>query len=78
MSTMNTALVPVAQPDGASRPGYSCVRPQAEFLTLLIAAKTLAPQMRARRRAEPGVAIAAYAVTNYRPLPTGRALSRAA
>ncbi|HUZ30826.1 MAG TPA: hypothetical protein VMV19_01765 [Xanthobacteraceae bacterium] len=78
MSTMSTALVPIAQYGGANRPGYACVRPQAEFLTLLIAAKTLVPQTRARRRAEPDVAIAAYAVTSYRPLPTGRALSRAA
>jgi hypothetical protein len=75
---MSTALVSIAQPAGASRQGYACVRPQAEFLTLLIAAKTLAPQTRARRRAEPDVAIAAYAVTSYRPLPMGRALSRAA
>jgi hypothetical protein len=78
MRTMSTALVPIAQPAGAERRGYSCVRPQAEFLTLLIAAKTLAPQTRARRRAEPDVAVAAYAVTNYRPLPIGRTLSRAA
>ena len=74
---MSTALVPIAHYAGASRPGYACVRPQVEFLTLLIAAKTLVPQTRARRRAEPDVAIAAYAGTSYRPLPMGRALSRA-
>jgi hypothetical protein len=75
---MSTALVPIAHYAGASRPGYACVRPQVEFLTLLIAAKTLAPQTRVHRRAEPEVAIAAYAGTSYRPLPIGRALSRAA
>jgi hypothetical protein len=73
---VSTALVPIARYAGASRPGYACVRPQVEFLTLLIAAKTLAPQTRARRRAEPEQAIAAYAGTSYRPLPMGRALSR--
>ncbi|MBV1698147.1 MAG: hypothetical protein KGQ47_07320 [Hyphomicrobiales bacterium] len=75
---MSMALVPIAQPAGTSRPGLAGLRPQAEFLALLIAAKTFAPQVCARRRAAPDVAVAAYAVTNYRPLPAGRALSRAA
>ena len=43
--------------------------PAAPFLAQLIATQMLAPQTRARRRAEPGEAIAAYAaMTAQRPV----------
>ncbi len=68
---MSTALVPLTPIAGPARAGYTGGRPQAEFLTQLIATKGQAPQTRARRRAEPEEAIAAYAGTDRRPLAAG-------
>jgi hypothetical protein len=42
--------------------------PAAPFLAQLIATQMLAPQTRARRRAEPEVAIAAYSMAGRRPV----------
>jgi hypothetical protein len=72
---VNTALIPTV-PSAAAPPVCASGRPQAEFLAQLIAARGRAPQTRARRRAEPEEAIAAYAANDHQPLPTGRALSR--
>jgi hypothetical protein len=50
-------------------------RPQAGFLAHLIATDRQLPQTRARRRAEPADAIAAYrAVTTELQMPSGRRL----
>lgn len=73
---MSTALIPLSPVEPAVRAGYAGERPRAEFLTQLIAARTQAPQTRLRRRAEPEEAVAAYAVNNRSPRPTGRMLSR--
>jgi hypothetical protein len=74
---MSTALVVVTPSDSA--PSFVRVagaRPQAEFLTQLIAAKAQVAQMRARRRAEPDEAVAAYAAQDRVKAPAGRALAR--
>jgi hypothetical protein len=73
---VSTALIALAPNADTGRAGHGRGRPQAEFLTQLIAAKTRAPQTLARRRAEPDEAIAAYDAANGRPLPAGRSLSR--
>lgn len=73
---MSTALIPLAATDrelGATR---APARARADFLAQLIAIYGRAPQTRARRRAEPGEATAAYAARSRRPAMTGRALSR--
>jgi hypothetical protein len=51
-------------------------RANADFVAHLIATKGQLPQTRARRRAEPEDAIAAYAALGHWPTPSGRALSR--
>ncbi|HXX05135.1 MAG TPA: hypothetical protein VEJ37_12485 [Xanthobacteraceae bacterium] len=72
----STALVLV----GPERPAASTVNAgepaRAEFLTQLIAIRAQVPQMRLRRRAEPGEAIAAYAAQGRTPRTNGCALSR--
>lgn len=74
---MSTALVVLTPPDSAaSFMRVSGARPQAEFLTQLIAAKVQVAQTRARRRAEPEEAVAAYAAQDYVKAPTGRSLAR--
>jgi len=73
---VSTALVPLSPVEPAVRAGYACERPRAEFLTQLIATRAQAPQTRLRRRAEPEEAVAAYAVNDRAPMPTGRTLSR--
>ena len=73
---MHNALVacPAVERDSANpRPGR---RPNADFLAQLIATSGQAPQTRARRRAEPEHAIAAYRALGQWPTVTGRALSR--
>ena len=70
------ALVPVAAPSPGARPALNLKRPFAPFLAQLIATQTHAPQTRARRRAEPEEALAAYAaapVRAPRPVFNGRA-----
>jgi hypothetical protein len=54
------ALVPVAPPKPAAGVCTTLPRPSCAFLAQLIAANRNLPQARARRRAEPHEAIAAY------------------
>jgi hypothetical protein len=73
---VSTALVPVATNDPAScteRPGG---RPRADFLAQLIATLAQVPQTRARRRAEPAVAVAAYGARDRAAMPASHTLSR--
>jgi hypothetical protein len=51
-------------------------RPNADFVAQLIATSAQVPQTRARRRAEPSEATAAYGAVGQWPTPSGRALSR--
>ena len=51
-------------------------RPQAGFLAQLIATADKLPQTRARRRADPAEAIAAYGAANAKRRPPGRRLAR--
>lgn len=73
---LRNALVPLVHIDPAAatvRPGP---RANADFVAHLIATKTQAPQTRARRRAEPEQAVAAYGAVGQWPIPLGRTLSR--
>ena len=73
---MRNALVPIVPVDrdrGALRAGR---RPNADFIAHLIATSAQAPQTRARRRAEPQDAIAAYRIVGQWPTLPGRTLSR--
>ena len=72
----STALVPLGPNRPAASTGYAGEPARAEFLTQLIAVRAQVPQMRFRRRAEPGEAIAAYAAQGRPPRTNGRALSR--
>jgi hypothetical protein len=51
-------------------------RANVDFVAHLIATSAQAPQTRARRRASPDEAIAAYDALGHRPAPAGRAISR--
>jgi hypothetical protein len=66
-------LFPAVRPD-AEVPSGS--RARADFVAHLIATSAQVPQTRARRRAEPGDAVAAYAAGNHAPALTGMGLSR--
>jgi hypothetical protein len=71
------SLVPVTPPmqrDNDAPPKVN--RPDAGFIAHLIATSAQAPQTRARRRAEPGEAVSAYAGLGQRPSRAGRILSR--
>jgi hypothetical protein len=57
---MGTALITVAVPEVTKDRVSEWNRPRADFLAQLIATRTLLPQTRSRRRAEPQQAIAAY------------------
>jgi hypothetical protein len=57
------ALVPVTPPAHSGTALDVLQRPSAPFLAQLIAASSHAPQARARRRAEPSEAVAAYRAT---------------
>jgi len=74
----STALVQVSPSDHDAPTEHGSGRPRADFLAQLIATITQAPQTRMRRRAEPEVAIAAYAcgASHRSPTLTGQALSR--
>ena len=73
---MRHALVPVV-PTGHAVPDLRATcRPNADFIAHLIATSGQAPQTRARRRAEPGEAVAVYRALDEGPTPLGRALSR--
>ena len=74
--TVANALVPVL-PNGRATPVLAASRrPNADFVAHLIATSAQAPQTRARRRAEPEQAVAAYGALDRKPVPAGRALSR--
>jgi hypothetical protein len=77
---VNNALVPLAQADQAAAQTAANVRPtsrtNADFVAHLIATSAQAPQTRARRRANPEDAIAAYDALGHWPTPAGRKLSR--
>ena len=72
---MSKALVALAKADDttAVRPTS---RANADFVAHLIATSAQAPQTRARRRANPEEAIAAYHALGHGLAPAGRALSR--
>lgn len=67
------ALVPTAP---ASSPADTTPRPRGSFLAHLIATAVDAPQTRARRRAEPAEAVAAYAAATGAAVPPGLLLRR--
>ncbi len=69
------ALVPTAPVSRGDRRGADR-RPAAAFLAHLIATALRAPQTRARRRAEPDAANAAYTVIAGRPADCGRIVCR--
>jgi hypothetical protein len=77
---VSNALVPLAQADQAAAQTATKVRTSsrasADFVVHLIATSAQAPQTRARRRANPEDAIAAYDALGHWPTPAGRKLSR--
>ena len=73
---VSNALVPVAHTEPAAAAPRATVRANADFVAHLIATSAQAPQARARRRAEPEVAVAAYGALGHWPTPAGRKLSR--
>jgi hypothetical protein len=73
---MNNALVPVAAFRSENPGAFADRRTNADFIAHLIATALQAPQTRARRRAEPQDAFAAYRALGQRPTPPGRAVSR--
>jgi hypothetical protein len=66
-------LFPVVRPDARIQSGS---RARADFVAHLIATSAQAPQTRARRRAEPGDAVAAYTASHHAPSLPGIGLSR--
>lgn len=71
------ALVPVAPMSaegGHTLPALANVRPNAPFLTQLIATADGHPQTRARRRVDPNWATTAYAAMMQTPTASGRAV----
>jgi hypothetical protein len=73
---VRNALVPIVPNNAAGADLRRETRANADFVAHLIATSAQMPQTRARRRAEPGHAIAAYSALGQRPTPLGRALSR--
>lgn len=73
---MSNALVPLVHTDPTDTTVRSSSRANADFVAHLIATKAQAPQTRARRRAEPEKAVAAYGAVGQWPTSTGRMLSR--
>jgi hypothetical protein len=73
---MSKALVPMTPASGAAsaRPAST---PRADFVAHLIAGRLQVTQTRARGRAEPAEALAAYGAVGQWPTPMGRMLSRA-
>ena len=84
MSNALVTLAPIdcALPDltaansKAAASSWASGRPHADFVAHLIATSAKAPQTRARRRAEPEEAIAAYGALSQWPSVPGRRLSR--
>jgi hypothetical protein len=73
---LSKALVPLAMPDRQGATLRAGGRPSADFIAHLIATAGQAPQTRARRRAEPEEAIAAYSALGQWPTSTGGTLYR--
>jgi hypothetical protein len=81
---VSNALVPSPQTDRADAQTATQTvanvratsRANADFVAHLIATSAQAPQTRARRRANPDEAIAAYDALGHWPTPAGRKLSR--
>ena len=80
---MSNALVSLAQIDRADAQAAAPAanvratsRASADFVAHLIATSAQAPQTRARRRADPDQAIAAYDALGHWPIPAGGKLSR--
>jgi hypothetical protein len=73
---VSNALVPLAQTEQTAANVRPVSRANADFVAHLIATSAQAPQTRARRRANPGEAIAAYDALGHWPTPAGRKLSR--
>ena len=77
---MSNALVSLTKADRAAAQTATKVRTSsranADFVAHLIATSAQAPQTRARRRANPADAIAAYDALGHWPTPAGRKLSR--
>ncbi len=73
---MSTALVPVAPKGDRTFCQDGNSRPRADFLAQLIATLAQAPQTRARRRAEPDEAIAAYGAGGRSTVSAGHILTR--
>jgi hypothetical protein len=72
---LRNALVPLVHTDHAAKLQPN-VPANADFVAHLIATKAQAPQTRARRRAEPEEAVAAYGAVGQWPTRLGRTLSR--
>jgi hypothetical protein len=73
---LSNALVPVAKANEAAANPGAVRRANADFVAHLIATSAQAPQTRARRRAEPEEAIAAYGALGQWPTLSGKILSR--
>lgn len=73
--SLRNALVAIA-PAGSIEKRHAGGRLSADFIAQLIATKAQVPQTRARRRAEPDVANAAYRALGQWPTPMGRSVSR--
>ena len=73
---MRNALVPLATLDRDSVTFQAGRGAKADFVAHLIATSSQAPQTRARRRASPDEAVAAYQALGRRPAVVGRAVSR--
>jgi hypothetical protein len=74
---LSKALVPLAAAAPETEALRACGRQSAGFIAHLVATAIQAPQTRARRRAEPAEAVAAYSALGQWPTSPGRALSRA-
>lgn len=73
---MSNALVPLELTDRDTGHSNGGRRANADFIAHLIATAAQAPQTRARRRAEPETATAAYRALGQWPTAAGGAVSR--
>jgi len=73
---LSNALVPLGPTDRDSGLSLSERRSKADFIAHLIATAAQAPQTRARRRAEPEAATAAYRALGQWPTAPGGTVSR--
>jgi len=76
---VSNALVPLTKADPGAQTATNVratSRASADFVAHLIATSAQAPQTRARRRANPADAIAAYDALGHWPTASGQVLSR--